>query len=897
MTTSTSNPFIFFSKDTNESMEPSLSFNSVDMDQLAELKVTSSTIDVDYLLLHGSPPILFDAPSVLNLLGTHSGKLEKALRKVKVYSTTFTNGIYVFGTISNFNIGISAHVNLPKHDEESSLLVKTINGILFDINGSYPFRDIKNIIKSRFHSFDVVIFCHGQKTPITLLENLLIEMPSLCTMEIALGIEHSLQNSFLSFKLDENYKNFCYSNFLSNTSCNLLIDDQTIASKLANNSYRLIIYNTLQHEKTKIAYEFSKLSADNDDSITSVQTLFGDSIKGTISNIFKFANNLTTSKLRIEVYYIITPSNLECCKLSLTLLINKLSFVQISLSNIQKFIKSICLNYMNLFNRLKCSSDAKDYMYLLYIYYLAISAIFSLRKMNSKSFLDENYGVALPTFEFDPKTKEFSIDFLKRFTPSKLSSLLYEIFTNSLDMNECRIFIMLSYVHYLYSKNMPLIDGNLYIIKNSIDFIKERLVTSKRTDSIKKNDIVYLPVHEWMNKLIQKFSHRPLFNKLMRLILSFQETNMPFYSAFLAEVKSINVHIFDNRVSYLVDNGTVMYDPNPITIYSLLGFTQKYSYEKCSSLLDSNIELTLENTALIQTVDKVFSWLNAATVKYCEKCKIYDFKYAIDMDIIFRLLFMSIPLVNENNTKALLAIEYFGNTSIFEQFAALIIIQYYLSININKTFTKKTSNFTRLHLRTISRFRFSFTQLSYLTGLFKDTNDVCMTTLSFPLKKKFRSLISLPPQQRRLFFGQQVIKVHNLSYSNPTNLYLPILNRYNIDLTDINDDNIETYLSDNADVTIDTNQVTISSIVSPTPNSGDYIYTDHDDLSLHHQILSQDVILSPFLSSILSLELKIADVKKSSEEALQEPFKVLLHIDSFSAKLLARKLKLLIHKL
>ena len=90
------------------------------------------------------------------------------------------------------------------------------------------------------------IYRYGQKVPLADLKSKIVSMLSDChfPIEITLGNQFKLDNSFLSAYFSQSFKSYAYSNFLSNELCNLHIVNNSVAQTYHSLCFRLSLYNT-----------------------------------------------------------------------------------------------------------------------------------------------------------------------------------------------------------------------------------------------------------------------------------------------------------------------------------------------------------------------------------------------------------------------------------------------------------------------------------------------------------------------------------------------------------------------------------------------------------------------------------------------------------------------------
>lgn len=334
-------PVHFFIKSLSEQFEPSIVFLELSMDMHKELKSYCISVDIDYLLIYGPPAVILSLTAFLTFLGTHSGKIDNFVQSHTIYSEKCDGTLLVFGKISKFDIAIHVSSTATDGISQETFLKAKLSALLSEISGQYPFRDIAKILKTKFRSFNIAIYAYRQKTPVDFLLPIIIELSMLCYVEIAIRVEFYLDNLFVTPKYNR-FKYFSYSNFLSNTSCNLLIDAPAICMKLVNKSYRYAAYNTIQHSRSRTSYELTKLTNSEEVSENAILTMLGPSMKQNISSILRLFSGMQTPKLRLEAYFVIRSiEEFQLMSDELITSIEKLQLVYCPIADIKVYVKAI----------------------------------------------------------------------------------------------------------------------------------------------------------------------------------------------------------------------------------------------------------------------------------------------------------------------------------------------------------------------------------------------------------------------------------------------------------------------------------------------------------------------------------------------------------------------------
>src|SRR5690606_4803933 len=104
---------------------------------------------------------------------------------------------------------------------------------------------------------------------------------------------------FLCVEFDSKLAKHQVSNFGSSSACNLEVVGPEASGVFAKNSFIFVMYNTLQHDKSKL-----KLGLD--------EASIGDTIEESLNNLRNLPAFVQSSALRTEVYFELrNPSNLK----------------------------------------------------------------------------------------------------------------------------------------------------------------------------------------------------------------------------------------------------------------------------------------------------------------------------------------------------------------------------------------------------------------------------------------------------------------------------------------------------------------------------------------------------------------------------------------------------------
>ena len=335
-------PFsLFFSNDL-EIYSPGIIFNEMNISERVHL--SSQEPDLDFFAFSGLPADILQSSVLQNFLQLQSCQIvEKAYLK-QIYSTV-KSGAIIVGSIGDYLVGVMCSMRKGSQHAASTQLAAdlvTIGIINARLLGCSKKKCIYSLfcstICSIFAEFTVVVFCHGQKQALSLFADrlkLLAAVPG-GTLEIALGVEYSLSESFICLKAMQEYFGIAYSNFLSSTGCNLLQKNAQQAGEVIAGAYRACIYNTLQHLKKDTHCLLSSQA------VLGIPTALGNlstSIEAAIQAVCRLATALDDNRLRVEGYFVL--QNAEQLDISVDALQNALSsrpLVYASISTIAAFI-------------------------------------------------------------------------------------------------------------------------------------------------------------------------------------------------------------------------------------------------------------------------------------------------------------------------------------------------------------------------------------------------------------------------------------------------------------------------------------------------------------------------------------------------------------------------------
>ena len=233
-----------------------------------------NSMDVDYLSFTGKCTEILSKPTINQFFAHSTCKFLKTPFSKKVYSST-AKDILVIGNISEYTLGIVYHQSQTDVDFNDNYEIVVDSSIIQSGRQSHyaaicnsirkcredrmesvlDFVKIKESLLKYFPQSSIIIFRYGQKINyLSILKDLerIIEVDNV-PFELALGRKYLKEGYFLSGKSTQKILDFSYSNFLSNDSVNILIKNPAVCQTYANNSFRICLYNTLQHGKNNIS--------------------------------------------------------------------------------------------------------------------------------------------------------------------------------------------------------------------------------------------------------------------------------------------------------------------------------------------------------------------------------------------------------------------------------------------------------------------------------------------------------------------------------------------------------------------------------------------------------------------------------------------------------------------
>lgn len=705
--------FQLITNSSNASPNELFPVEDLSMDEVRTLSATNK-VDVDFLLFSGICKDLIGKKQVADLLGDLSGEFLPRPKSVTVFSKSHPR-LYNIARLGDYSIAVPRIVSvadakdqvdldnyfgyLEQSDDEdegtsstapTSPLAMAQESIQLALNechkevvGRIPFRTLSRALQKYFELAEIVIYRYGQKCE---NERIPLALYSLVTdahvpIEIALGIQYHLDGYFMSAKYHRKYRSSCYSNFLSNIACNLYFNDANQCRAYAPNCYRMSVYNTWQHTKSKIKFLFNMQA----DPQTPTLSEFANSFEGKTGfdeKIKTLGKNLLSTELRIEQYFSISnmaefDSSFKCIRSQFP----HFAIVKKPEDEVVEHFSYRCETMKLLFNYCKHFNDAK--VYLFFIYFEKFwNYIFSSSKM-SENFFSRNIGAFVEKNFFDQNDGELTLDYFQSFSIPHIWGLNIIIFGDIPSSLLVRGFYFLMFVIYYrsYIENNPTYVGKIaeYLLKvfQAIPF---------NASSNGKRSNLNVTFDGILQVLLQKYESNPFWHSIFHNINVLSIAYSPLYSEVASLVQMHNIHVLEKGVVYRC-TGSVNNELTEPTFQNLVDAVKRYSCEQFT--LQSGEIVTNQNRQFIEDF-RIVDYFYAKFVNNVSHLKFHFFGAEADKQLgilelneikhFYAILFSTVPIfVSGEHTETIHTINVFFNFDQLMKFIFVGLVKFYRS--------------------------------------------------------------------------------------------------------------------------------------------------------------------------------------------------------------------------
>ena len=224
-----------------------------------------ATIDIDYLFISDICDILLNSATILNMLSNCTGHFRRPI-EMKAYR--FAKGRKLIKICNLRPYCLAVDLKTAKEDEESEqedanfMSIRETEEVADDLGdifnyldsltklGEVPFRVVKEKLIELIPQNRKAIIQFGQKQQISAFANLISSLEDNCYLELALGIEMSMDDQIMLASSEGiNIGKSFYPLFLSKQAGSILMKNDDLLEIIDNNCYRICIYNTSFHER------------------------------------------------------------------------------------------------------------------------------------------------------------------------------------------------------------------------------------------------------------------------------------------------------------------------------------------------------------------------------------------------------------------------------------------------------------------------------------------------------------------------------------------------------------------------------------------------------------------------------------------------------------------------
>ena len=742
----------------------------------------ASEIDVDYLMIKEECSILLGKPQISNFFVDFTAEFFPRAVKCGIYSSTVKE-VLAIGRIGEYKISTLC---TPKHrfeileeedvdfylDEleievadDESIIKKDVNSRLSHISGiisgQISFGKMQEILLQFFCGYTLVIFKYGQKVQLRQMKTKLVSIlhDSQLPIEVALGIQYKIEDTFLSAGITADTMKFGFSNFLSNEMGNLRINIPAIAEIYCENSYRICLYNTFQHHKKNIKLQLERSSNSDDCSLSS----FENSLANIDCQLRDLGNRLNDVELRLELYFNIRNLNeLESSITSMKTLISKFIIVKKPLNEIQNIYKQRRKLLKAFYSYTKDWSDISSLYFLSY--FQKYKAFIQSTERTTKPFLDNNCGMFLKESWFDKVTKKPTRHYFEANSVISFKYLLESLFGSS----KCSNPIILYYYLLYYNHFKAYIEPNNNMISKMSEYIsKGMLLHEKQTNSSSTTICCDVLLGDAIQVLLSK-SRNSFYIGFLKQLQILSSVNSIFRMELVKMLSNQKFQTVKGRNCYKLNENPEVYG-NSVSWSEVVDFVERLKFNTvmdalCTTTLDEDYDNlrqeNIQNQGITETdrikADKFFRVFQRREQPACEEhffdknLVLDECKFKVTQDVFLSFLFITYATdlqdVNSRHEKAIKLFNSFGD---FCKFVYASCYKYYLPFHVYlpnklKKFFQNMISIKR-YMNKSEEFGLTFCRLAYFSGRFDRRYGLEGLYLPIPQRMDLKSRLGLPP--------------------------------------------------------------------------------------------------------------------------------------------------------
>lgn len=748
-------------KEASELANPFLNFVDLSQEDLITFSEANQNIDIDGLTLVGQGQILFSNEVLCiidSILGTNNPIVNNKCRIERLYSVKAPE---VFHIAKMGHFMLSVVKNTPEISDDNEIIepinlsqAREINSILRNIgqdSRTITFQNFISFILRYFSNESLCIYGYGQKKEITNdIKSTIISLTRYqISVEIAIANQFYLSGFFVSSKINEQYKEFAFSNFLSNVAVNYRINNRLVTNRILEKSSRIVIYNTFQH---------CKVMKDLSLTTRNVSNYFDEIFESYIEHmnwLISVRNQLNLAGVRYEIYSLIeSESDFLSVEEAVTNIPHYVDFVKISMEDLDEKISQINCKLISLFENARIDNDSILPLLTSIIYGKFVSFIKSFEKIE-RSFTSSNFSVFLPRAVLNEDFSDFSNSFFIQYPPKRIYKLLSFCFGENEKSIELVTFFFVKFLMKYIENDIPL---ELNVVnKISYYFIK------KTCNDVPTNDVRYeiCDSFNFFSKFKTKFSRNFFANYITDFVLRIYEINQDVFNQILQILQTKNILFKYQGIFYALQTESLSRNSylNNFSIEELKIIVNNYSY----------------NDALRNVT--VFGQQNFKSLylKILEELQIYqrDKKHSVtdiklkfsrnfmDRDIIARILFCRQPdsRVTSSNVTTIPVISRFPSIVLYYKFMIYTICLYQNNgSGLSAIHQKRRDNIRNLVIPLRDGYRDQPVKMIYYTGLFSNPSYV-------PIDQ--RRNVCIFPDDQRLRLGTSLARNERLNLLQP----------------------------------------------------------------------------------------------------------------------------------
>ena len=732
-------------KNTSEDAQPTLIPEKLLNTDFKELIEQKDVFDIDYILIKHLCTDLFNNPYICTLLGDNRGKFFKKPFRESLNSKLVPK-VYTIAEIGHYRVGIFCPeiADNENNSYESDKLIS--NDFTYQLLerklkecGSFSsylasFESIKEKFIEIFSDFELVVFCYGQKTNVKVLKQFIVNILSVShyPIEVAIGRQVKLHGYFLGCNINKETSSGAYSNFLSNSLCNVLIKQTNLSAKIIPNSYRMCCYNTIQHDKRNINTTLIRKAN------TKCNTLynFKDSFLQIFDSINSLISSVEMSSLRIEGYFCLNGiGDLHDAFESMQQLPKLIEIVKVPVLDIQERISMATFASRILFDNLRFSCDATSFYFLLF-YDRLCSFVKSTDKIND-SFIRKNYGMSLPSKYIEKSNLIPSASFFNDYTIPQIWGLLKNVFGEGSSSLDVRGFYFIQLMR-IYPEHFLSTD---IVIERCTKYLTECILNYEYDDidsitSLKKFCVTFDEFSFYFEK---RCSNNLFLLSLWNLLKSmFQNGNQIARGVVRILIDKEFKFVFCKKIYSLVSPGF----RNDISYASFVEFIKNNSFRDILAIFDGySHQQEAISSAELFTLSFFKRRFDAKIVEFggiylgkqfgsAEQVLVYDIR------VLLKIIYTAVPKSNDPHfIETVKFVECFSNFDDLVLFCFLAILKYYQPKLNSGKLKKKRENYTRLFKVHESNYRWTFNSVIYFSGLFHSSHDNG-TRISMPIPER-----------------------------------------------------------------------------------------------------------------------------------------------------------------